>query len=89
MAQYGQIKTYDSGKGHGTITAEKGGDTLKFQKSDLQQEAAEPKSGERFSYETKKVAGDNDAATNLRQQEQGEDDGNKDPQREQASKQQG
>ena len=83
MTQYGQIKSYDSGKGHGTITPEKGGEVLDFRKADLQQEAAEPKSGQRFGYETKKVAGSKDCATNLRQQEQG------DSQREQASKQQG
>ena len=89
MAQYGQIKSYDSGKGSGTITPEKGGDALDFQKSDLQQQAAEPKAGERFSYETKKVAGNNDCATNLRQQEQGQNQNEQDNARDQASKQQG
>ena len=84
MTNYGQIKSYDSGKGHGTIAPEKGGEVLDFRKADLQQEAAEPKSGQRFGYETKKVAGNKDCATNLRQQEQG--DG---AQEKQASKQQG
>ena len=89
MTQYGQIKSYDSGKGHGMIAPEKGGNELKFEKSDLQQEAEEPKSGQRFSYETKKVAGNKDCATNLRQQEQGQEHNQQDDQRKQASKQQG
>ena len=89
MTNYGQIKSYDSGKGHGTIAPEKGGEVLDFRKADLQQEAAEPKSGQRFGYETKKVAGNKDCATNLRQQEQGEGHGKQDDQRKQASKQQG
>ena len=88
MTHFGTIKSYDSGKGSGTITPEKGGgEPLNFSKSDLQQEAAEPKQGQRFSYETKQVDGGKAQATNLRQQEQGS--GNDNRQDEQASKQQG
>ena len=91
MAQYGQIKNYDSGKGHGMITPEKGGNALKFGKSDLQQEGQEPTSGQRFSYDTKKVAGNDDVAINLRQQDQEQDhkQGAQNDKRDQASKQQG
>ena len=87
MTQYGKITSYDTSSNSGMITPEKGGDALRFGKSDLQQEAELPKSGQRFSYETKKVAGNNDCAVNLRQQEQGE--GKQDSQRGQAEKQQG
>lgn len=87
MTQYGKIKSYDTSTNSGTIAPEKGGDALRFGKSDLQQEAELPRSGQRFSYETKKVAGNNDCAVNLRQQEQ--EDVQQDNQRSQAEKQQG
>ncbi len=81
MAHFGKIKNYDSGKGSGTITPEKGGDALNFAKADLQMEGSEPKSGQRWEYETKQVDGSAAHAVNLRQMEQG--------QKEQASQQQG
>lgn len=71
MTHFGKIKNYDAGKGSGTIAPEKGGEPLDFAKADLQQEAAEPKSGQRFGYETKQVDGGKAHAINLRQQEQG------------------
>lgn len=82
MTHYGKIKSYDSGKGAGTITPEKGGDVLPFGKSDLQQESQVPKIGDRYGYETNQVDGQNMRAVNL-QQQQG------DPQQEQARNQQG
>ncbi|MBX7492850.1 cold-shock protein [Qipengyuania sp. 1NDW9] len=87
MTKYGNIRSYDTGKGSGTIAPEQGGAVLEFGKSDLQQEASTPKSGERFSYETKQVDGGKECATNLRQQEQAVRQGGK--QREQARQQQG
>ncbi len=84
MTHFGKIKSYDAGKGTGTITPDKGGDALTFKKSDLQQEASEPKQGQRFGYETNQADGGDMCATNLRQQEQGEN-----VKRDQASKQQG
>lgn len=70
MTNYGKIKSYDSGKGSGTITPENGGDALDFGKSDLQQQAAEPEQGQRFGYDTKQADGGKTHATNLRQHEQ-------------------
>ena len=45
MTHYGKIKSYDSAKGAGMITPDKGGDALAFNKSDLQQQAQEPAGG--------------------------------------------
>ncbi|WP_100259035.1 cold-shock protein [Qipengyuania seohaensis] len=84
MTHYGTIKNYDSGKGEGMITPEKGGDVLHFAKADLKPESSAPQQGQRFGYETKQVGGGKPQAINLRQEEQGA--GN---QGEQASKQQG
>ena len=82
MTHYGKIKSYDSSVGTGSITPEKGGDALRFKKSDLQQEGEVPKVDQRFSYETSEVDGGKKHAVNL-QHQQGES------QKEQASQQQG
>ncbi|MHA6333846.1 cold-shock protein [Qipengyuania sp. CAU 1752] len=71
MTHYGKIKSYDTCKGAGTITPEKGGEPLPFVKADLQQEAQEPKVDQRYGYETKQVDGGKQQAMNL-QQEQGQ-----------------
>ena len=42
MTHYGKIHSYDTGKGSGMITPEKGGDALAFSKADLKGDAAEP-----------------------------------------------
>lgn len=65
MTDYGKIKSYDSSKGRGSIMPEKGGEALDFVKADLQQQAAEPKAGQRFGYETRQVEGGAVQATNL------------------------
>ena len=70
MTQYGTIHSYDAAKGSGTISPEQGGDALTFEKSALQQEAAEPAQGQRFSYETQEEDGGRQSAINLHQQEQ-------------------
>lgn len=70
MTHYGKIKSYDSGKGRGSITPEKGGEPLQFGKSDLQQETQAPKAGQRYGYDTRQVDGGKLQAMNL-QQEQG------------------
>lgn len=75
MTHFGKIKSYDSGKGAGTISAEKGGNVLPFGKSDLQRESQVPTIGDRYGYETDQVDGQDMRAVNL-QQQQG------DPQRE-------
>ena len=87
MAHTGKIKEYDTTKGSGSITPEKGGDALHFAKADLQMEGAEPKQGQHWEYETKQVDGSKARAVNLRQQEQGQ--GGNDRQKDQAAKQQG
>lgn len=71
MTYFGKIHSYDGSKGAGTITPDKGGENLAFVKADLQQEAAEPKAGQRFGYETRQVSGGKPQAINL-QQEQGQ-----------------
>jgi cold shock protein len=68
MTHYGKIHSYDTGKGSGMITPEKGGDALAFSKADLKGDAAEPKQGQRFGYETKQVSGAKAQATNLEPQ---------------------
>ena len=70
MTHFGTIKSYDTGKGAGTITPEKGGEPLHFAKADLQQEGQTPSSGQRFGYETSQVDGGKARAVNL-QMEQG------------------
>ena len=85
MTHYGKIKSYDSSSGTGSITPEKGGETLRFKKADLQQEGQMPKVDDRFSYETSEVDGGKKSAVNL-QHQQG--DGGQ-SQKEQASAQQG
>lgn len=71
MTDYGKIKSYDTGTGAGMITPEKGGDALPFNKSDLQQQAQEPRADQRYGYETSQGAGGKPQATNL-QMEQGD-----------------
>lgn len=83
MTHYGKIKSYDSDKGAGTITPERGGDALPFRKSDLQQEAQEPKVDQRYGYETSEVDSGKRRAINLQQQ------GESETQEQQARAQQG
>lgn len=70
MTDFGKIKNYDRNKGSGTIAPEKGGETLSFGKGDLQQEAAEPRQGQRYGYDTRKADDGKMQATNLHQPEQ-------------------
>jgi CspA family cold shock protein len=65
MTHFGKIKSYDSGKGAGTISPEEGGDVLPFGKSDLQQESQAPKVGDRYGFETNQVDGHDTRAVNL------------------------
>lgn len=83
MTDFGTIKSYDSGKGHGTILPEQGGDALSFRKADLQQQAQEPKQDQRYGYDVKKADNGKRFAINLHQQ------GEVDIQQEQARAQQG
>ncbi len=69
MTHYGKIKSYDSNKSSGMITPEKGGDALPFGRSDLQEQAKEPKVDQRFGYETKQVDGGKAHAVSLKHQE--------------------
>ena len=82
MTHFGNITSYDSGKGAGTISPEKGGNVLPFGKSDLQDESQAPKVGDRYGYETNQVDGQPIRAVKL-QHQQG------DLQKEQARAQQG
>ena len=83
MTNFGKIKTYDSGKGPGTIAPEQGGDALPFRKSDLQQQAQEPKQDQRYGYDVTNTNSGKRCAINLHQQ------GEADIQQEQARAQQG
>lgn len=83
MTDFGTIKSYDSGKGHGTIVPEQGGDALSFRKADLQQQAQEPKQDQRYGYDVKEADNGKRFAINLHQQ------GEVDIQQEQARAQQG
>lgn len=85
MTHFGKIKSYDSGKGTGMITPDKGGDALPFGRKDLQQEAQEPSVDQRYGYDTSEVDGGNKRAINL-QPQQGEAES---VQEEQARAQQG
>ncbi len=71
MTHFGKIKTYDTGKGTGTIAPEKGGEPLAFGRADLQQEGQIPKVAQRYGYETSQVDGGKARAVNL-QMEQGQ-----------------
>lgn len=71
MTMHGQIKSYDSTKGVGTITPEKGGEALAFVRADLQEESQEPKANQRYSYETTQVDGGKTSAVNLKMQQDG------------------
>lgn len=73
MSHFGKIKSYDTDKGTGMITPDKGGDALPFAKADLQQQAEVPKTDQRYGYETKQVDGGTAHAINL-QMEQGDSD---------------
>lgn len=65
MTHFGKIKSYDSEKGAGAITPEKGGDGLFFRKSDLQQEGQVPQQNERYGYDVKEAGGGRRYAKNL------------------------
>ena len=94
MTTFGKISAYDTGNGKGTIKPEAGGEPLPFGKDDLEKSASQPQQGQRFSCETRQAGGTH-TATNLRQQEQKQeqasapDEGRKGEQRKQAENQQG
>ena len=68
MTDFGTIKSYDSDKGRGTIAPERGGDALPFRKSDLQQQAQEPRQDQRYGYDVKSVDNGKRYAINLEAQ---------------------
>ena len=70
MSHFGNITTYDTGKGSGPISPEKGGEPLAFVKADLHKDAAAPEQGQRFGYETRQVDGKKPEAMNLRRETQ-------------------
>lgn len=83
MTDFGNIKSFDTGKGRGTIVPERGGDALPFRKSDMQQQAQEPQEGQRYAYDVRNADNGKRYAVNLHQQEEA------DVQQEQARAQQG
>lgn len=91
MTNFGKIKSYDSGKGMGTISPESGGDALSFRKSDLQQQSQVPQQDQRYGYDVKNADGGKRYAINLRQQqgEASEQQAQPNVQQEQARNQQG
>ena len=92
MTNFGNIKSYDADKGHGTITPEKGGDALPFRKSDLQQQAEVPAESQRYGYDVKNADNGKRYAVNLQahgESEQQAAPGDADTLKAQASNQQG
>jgi CspA family cold shock protein len=69
MTHFGKIHFYDSTKGSGTIAPESGGDVLPFRKTDLQQQGEEPKSDQRYGYETQAGDGGKQWAVKLERQQ--------------------
>ncbi|MCL6730713.1 cold-shock protein [Sphingomonas hankyongi] len=52
MKHFGTIKTFDETQGRGSITPEKGGDELRFERSAISWDPkVAPKTGQRLSYE--------------------------------------
>lgn len=72
MTNYGTIKSYDSDKGSGMISPEKGRGALPFGKADLQQQAQVPEVHQRFGYDTAQSNDGERRAVNLCQQGDGE-----------------
>lgn len=68
MTEFGQIQSYDSGNGMGTITPEKGGEALPFSKSDMRQQSQEPQQNQRFGYDVKDADTGKRYAVNLQPQ---------------------
>ncbi|MBB3034950.1 cold-shock protein [Alteriqipengyuania lutimaris] len=83
MSHTGKIHSYDTAKGAGMITPEKGGDALPFNKSDLKDNGQEPRVGQSYGYETRQVDGGKAHATSLQHEKAGNGGG----QKEQAEKQ--
>ena len=53
MKLFGTVKSFDSVQGHGQITPEAGGDTIRFDKSAIAwDKKTNPTIGQRLSYET-------------------------------------
>ncbi len=65
MRYFGTIRSYDSGKGTGTISPAKGGDALPFRKSDMDRHDHTPKWGERFGYDVQETSYGKRFAINL------------------------
>lgn len=62
MKHFGTVKSFDEVKGQGTITPEKGGEDLRFERSALSWDPkASPKTGQRLSYELGQKDGQNAA----------------------------
>jgi cold shock protein len=68
MTDFGTIKSYDRDRGSGTILPEQGGDALPFRKSDLQQQAQEPRQDQRYGYDVKNADNGKRYAINLKAQ---------------------
>jgi len=68
MTDFGTIKSYDGDRGTGTIVPEQGGDALPFRKSDLQQQAQEPRLNQRYGYDVKNADNGKRYAINLKPQ---------------------
>ena len=66
MTHFGKIMSYDSVRGRGSITPDRGGNPLAFVKADLQKDAEEPRIGQRYGYETSRVGGGETQAIRLR-----------------------
>jgi CspA family cold shock protein len=51
MKYFGTVKSFDETQGRGSITPEKGGEGLRFERSAISWDTVSPKSGQRLSYE--------------------------------------
>lgn len=69
MTYFGKIKSYDTVKGAGMITPDKGGDALPFGRKDIEPQAQTPAIDQRYAYDTSNMDGAKTCAINLKLQQ--------------------
>lgn len=71
MSYFGLIKHYDAEQGTGTITPERGGDTLLFRKEGLDAPEHPPKPAQRYRFKIATFDGGRKEAVNMCRQDSG------------------
>jgi CspA family cold shock protein len=61
MKLFGTVKSFNEEKGQGSITPEKGGEDLRFERSAISWGKVAPKTGQRLSYELAEKDGQSSA----------------------------